>query len=289
MKYAYYPGCSAESTARDLHESSLAVARALGLELDEIKGWSCCGATAAHQTDRMLAASLPAANLLLVRDMGLDMVVNCAACYNRTKTANYEISSSPTIRQQVSEALGRDYDGSVKVRHFVEVLLEDVGIARLRKSFKRSLNALKVACYYGCYLVRPHEVTQFDNPENPVFLDRLVTAMGGESVDWPSKVECCGGGLNLTRTDVVIKLSSPIIEMALASGADCIAVACPMCQTSLDLRQEEIERQSGRHFGIPILYITQLLGICLGIQEKELGLGRLMVTPSKVLAAVKSI
>ena len=289
MRYAYYPGCSAESTARDLHESSLAVARALGLELDEIKGWSCCGATAAHQTDRMLAASLPAANLLLARDMGLDMVVNCAACYNRTKTANYEISSSPAIRQQVSEALGRDYDGSVKVRHFVEVLLEDVGIARLRKSFKRSLNALKVACYYGCYLVRPHEVTQFDNPENPVSLDRLVTAMGGESVDWPSKVECCGGGLNLTRTDVVIKLSSPIIEMALASGADCIAVACPMCQTSLDLRQEEIEKQSGRHFGIPILYITQLLGLCLGIQEKELGLGRLMVTPSKVLAAISNL
>jgi heterodisulfide reductase subunit B2 len=289
MRYAYFPGCSAESTARDLHESSLAVARTLGLELNEIKGWSCCGATAAHQTDRMLAASLPAANLLLARDMGLDMVVNCAACYNRSKTANYEISSSPAMRKQVSEALGRDYDGSVQVRHFVEVLLEDVGVPRLGKSFKRSLNALKVACYYGCYLVRPHEVTQFDNPENPVFLDRLVTAMGGERVDWPCKVECCGGGLNLTRTDVVIKLSGPIIEMALASGADCIAVACPMCQTSLDLRQAEIEKQSGKRFGMPILYVTQLLGLCLGIPEKELGLGRLMVTPSKVLAAIESI
>jgi heterodisulfide reductase subunit B len=289
MKYAYYPGCSAHSTARDMHESSLAVARAFGLELNEIKGWSCCGATAAHQTDRVLAASLAAANLLLARDMGQDMVVNCAACYNRTKTANYEVLSSPAMRKQVSEALGRDYDGSVKVRHFVEVLLEDVGVPRLGKSFKRSLNALKVACYYGCYLVRPHEVTQFDNPENPVFLDRLVTAMGGESVDWPCKVECCGGGLNLTRTDVVIKLSGPIIEMALASGADCIAVACPMCQTSLDLRQAEIEKQSGKRFGMPILYVTQLLGLCLGIPEKELGLGRLMVTPSKVLAAIESI
>ena len=127
MKYAYYPGCSAHSTARDMHESSLAVADALGLELKEIEGWSCCGATAAHQTDRVLADSLAAANLLLAKKMGLDMVVNCAACYNRTKTANHDVLSSAAMRARVSDALGQDYDGSVAVRHFVEVLLEDVG------------------------------------------------------------------------------------------------------------------------------------------------------------------
>src|SRR4030042_5752551 len=200
MKYAYFPGCSAESTARDMHQSTLAVAGALGIEMVEPKGWTCCGATAGHQTDRILAASFPAANLGKVQDMGLECIVNCAACYNRMKVANHEISTDSGIRKSVCDALGRDYDGSVKVRHFVEVLLEDVGVPRLRKSFKRSLNALKVACYYGCYLVRPHEVTQFDNPENPVFLDRLVTAMGGESVDWPSKVECWCGGVHLPRT-----------------------------------------------------------------------------------------
>jgi heterodisulfide reductase subunit B len=286
MKYAYYPGCSAHSTARDMHESSTAVARALGIELEEIKGWSCCGATAAHQTDRVLASSLAAANLLLTKEMGLDMVVNCAACYNRMKVANHEVSSLPAMREQVRDAIGQEYDGSVAVRHFIEVLLEDVGINKLRKSLTQSLNGLKVACYYGCFLVRPHEVTRFDNPENPEFLDRLITAMGGESLDWPHKVECCGGGLNLTRTDLVVKLSGSIIDMAQAYGADCIAVACPMCQASLDLRQKDIEKECGKKYHLPVLYITQLLGLCLGIAEKELGLNRLMVEPSAILKTV---
>jgi heterodisulfide reductase subunit B len=287
MKYAYYPGCSAHSTARDMHESAIAVARLLGIEMIEIKGWTCCGASAAHQTDRVMAAALPAANLLLSKEMGLDTVVNCAACYNRMKTSNYEVSSSPAMRSKVAEAIGKEYDGSVAVRHFVEVLLQNIGVDKLRKSFKRSLNGLKVACYYGCFLVRPHEVTGFDDPENPTSLDRLVTAMGGESLDWPHKVECCGGGLNLTRTDVVVKLSGSIIEMARMSGADCIAVACPMCQASLDLRQKDIERETGKKLDMPIVYITQLLGLCLGAPVKELGLNRLMVDPDAILQSIR--
>ena len=194
MKYAYYPGCSAYSTARDMHSSSLAVSRKLGIELIEPEGWTCCGASAAHQTDRVLATALPAANLLLVKKMGMDMVVNCAACYNRMKTANHEVQSSPQMRELVKGAVGQDYDGSVQVRHFVEVVSQDIGVGKLRKAVVNSLNSLKVACYYGCFLVRPHEVMQFDDPENPTSLDKLVTAMGGESLDWPYKVECCGGG-----------------------------------------------------------------------------------------------
>ena len=288
MRYAYYPGCSAHSTAHDMHESSLSVASALGIDMLEPNGWSCCGATAAHQTDRLLAAALPAANLLLAQDMGLDMVVNCAACYNRMKTANHEVSASPEIRQQVSEATGRDYDGSVAVRHFIEVLLEDVGTERLRRSLRKSLNGLKVVCYYGCFLVRPPDITRFDDPENPTSLDRLVTAMGGESLDWPHKVECCGGGLNLTRTDVVARLSGSIVEMARSAGADCVAVACPMCQASLDLRRKDIEKATGRRYDLPVLYITQLLGLCFGIPPKELGLNRLMVSPTNVIETIEA-
>jgi len=286
MKYAYYPGCSAHSTARDMHESSIAVAKALGIELAEIKGWTCCGASAAHQTDRALAASLAAANLVLAKAMGLDMVVNCAACYNRSKSANYEVSHSATVRESVAQALGQPYDGSVTVRHFVEVLLKDIGVQKLRKSFKQSLNGLKVACYYGCYLVRPHEVTQFDDPENPTIMESLVEAMGGESLEWPGKVDCCGGGFNLTRTEITVQRSAAIIEMARSAGADCITVACPMCQTSLDLRQKDIKKATGRSYNIPIVYITQLLGLCLGITAKELGFDRLMVPPTAVIKAV---
>jgi heterodisulfide reductase subunit B len=264
----------------------MAVARSLDIELVELKGWSCCGATAAHQTDRALAASLPSANLVLAKTSGLDMVVNCAACYNRLKSANHEIITMPAMRQQVNDAIGREYDGSVKVRHLVEVLLEDIGVVKLRKHFKQSLNGLKVACYYGCLLVRPPEVMNFDDPENPTSLDRLVNAMGGESLEWPYKVECCGGGLSLTRTDVLVKLSALIIEAAQACGADCIAVACPMCQSSLDLRQKDIEKEAGKRFNLPVVYISQLLGLCLGIPHKELGLNRLMVNPSVILKTI---
>lgn len=283
MKYAYYPGCASDSTAREQHASCVAVARSLGIDLAEIEGWICCGTTPAHQTDRLLAAALPAANLIRAQKMGLDIVVTCAACYSMLKMANHEVLRHPKVRKHVSEVLGQDYDGSVRVRHFVEVLLEDVKIDRIRKALKHSLNGLKVACYYGCLLVRPPEVMQFDDPENPTSLDCLITAMGGESLEWPHKVECCGGGLSLTRTDVVVKLSDAVLTMARAAGADCVAVACPMCQINLDLRQADIEKELGKRHDLPIIYITQLLGLCLGISADELGLEKLMVSPDKVV------
>ncbi len=288
MKYAYYPGCSAESTARDMHQSTLAVAEALGIEMLEPKGWTCCGATAGHQTDRVLAASLPAANLVKIKDMGLDCVVNCAACFSRMKAANHEVSTTPEIRSKVADAIGRDYDGSVKIRHFMEILLDDIGLEKIRSAVKHPLKGLKVACYYGCLLVRPPKVVNFDDPENPKSLDKLVKATGAEAIDWPCKVECCGGGLSLSRTDVVVNLSDSIIGMAKSSGADCITVSCPMCQVNLDLRQQDIKKQNGNNYQMPIVYITQLLGIALGISSKQLGFNKLMVPATSVLEKVES-
>jgi heterodisulfide reductase subunit B len=286
MKYAYFPGCSAESTARDMHQSTLAVAEKLGLQLVEPEGWTCCGATAGHQTDRALAVALPAATLVKVRDMGLDLVVNCAACYNRMKVANHEIAGNQRVRAQVAEALDRDYDGSVKVRHFLEVLLDDVGADAIHGALRSSLAGMKVASYYGCLLVRPSEVTGFDDPENPSSLDRLVTAMGGTALEWPHKVECCGGGLSMSRTDVVVNLTDSIVGMAKLAGADCIAVSCPMCQVNLDLRQLDIAKSKGNRYDLPVLYITQLLGLCLGVAPQRLGLNKLMISPAKVVQAV---
>lgn len=286
MRYGYFPGCSAESTARDMHESTLAVSKALGIELVEPRAWTCCGATAGHQTDRFLSVALPAASLAKVQEDGLDMVVSCAACYNRMEVANHEIRISAEMRKDVGEALGRDYDGSVNVRHFLEVLLEDVGVEKIKESVKHSLNGLKVACYYGCLLVRPHEITNFDDPENPTCMDKLVTALGGESLDWPHKVECCGGGLSMSRTDVVVSLTDSILEMAKASGAQCITVGCPMCQINLDMRQLDIRKRMGKSYDMPVVYITQLLGLCLGISPEELGFGKLMIPAQTVVNAV---
>lgn len=284
MRYAYFPGCSAESTARDQYASTMAVARGLGIELVEPEGWTCCGSTMAHQSDRGLAVSLAAANLIKVADLGLDMVVSCASCYGRMKVANHEIAAKPGMRAAVAEALGRDYDGSVRVRHFVEVVLEDLGLAALKKAVKHGLAGLKVASYYGCLLVRPHDVTGFDDPENPVYMDRLIDAMGGESLDWPHKVECCGASLTLTRPDMVESFADAILGMAKDSGADCVAVACPMCQMNLDMRQGDIARATGRNYGMPVMYITQLMGIALGLPEKDLALNKLIQSPGKIMA-----
>jgi heterodisulfide reductase subunit B2 len=286
MKYAYFPGCSAESTARDMHQSTLAVAQSLGIELVEPKGWTCCGATAGHQTDRVLSVALPAATLIKVKDAGLDLVVNCAACYNRMKVANHEIATNKQVRAKVAEATGREYDGSVKIRHLLEVLLEDVGIETIAAALRGSLAGMKVASYYGCLLVRPKDVTGFDDPENPTSLDRLVAAMGGTALDWPHKVECCGGGLSMSRTDVVVNLTNNIVGMAKAAGAECIAVSCPMCQINLDMRQLDIAKVTGNHHDMPVLYITQLLGLCLGIPAQKLGLNKLMISPARVVEAV---
>ena len=286
MKYAYFPGCSAESTSRDMHESTLAVCEGLGVELVEPKGWTCCGATAGHQTDRVLAASLSAASLLKAQDMNMDLVANCAACFNRMKTANHEVTKSDEMRKKVADAVGRDYDGSVNVRHFIDILMQDVGLDKIKKSLRRTLNGMKVACYYGCLLVRPFEVTQFDDPENPTCLEKLVETMGGEGLEWPHKLECCGGGLSLSRTDVVVDLTDKVLAMAKASGADCVAVSCPLCQVNLDLRQQDIENKLGNRYDLPIIYITQLLGLCLGYSEKQLGLEKLMVPPDKVVKTI---
>ncbi len=287
MKYAYYPGCSAHSTARDMHESCLAVSKALGIELKEIEGWTCCGASSAHQTDRELAASLASANLVKASRMGMDMVVNCAACYNRSKVANYEVVNSEDMRRAVADSLGEPYDGSVPVRHFVEILLKDVGTAALRKKVVRALTGLKAAPYYGCYLVRPPEATDFDDPENPTILERLIEVTGAENVEWSGKVDCCGGMQNLTRTEITVRRSAAVIDMARAAGAECIVVACPMCQISLDARQADMERLLGRKYNMPVIYLTQLLGLALGLSPRELGFDRLMVDPAVVLKAVK--
>lgn len=288
MNYAYFPGCSAESTARDLYLSTVAVARALGIAFTEPEAWSCCGTTMAHQADHDLSLSLAAANLLKVKDMGLDMAVSCASCYSRMKIANHEIAANPKKRAIVSAALGRDYDGSVKVRHFVEIVVEDIGLDAFKKALTHSLGGLKVAPYYGCLMVRPPEVAGQDDPENPVYLDRLIDAMGGVGLDWPHKVECCGGSLTLTRPDLVVRLSESILAMARDSGAECLAVACPMCQINLDMRQEDIFKATGRRYGMPIIYISQLMGACLGLSEDALGLGKLIVSPKAAMNHLRS-
>jgi heterodisulfide reductase subunit B len=282
MSYFFYPGCSLESTARDFRLSTEAVARALRIDLPELPDWTCCGSTAAHQSDPLLSLALPAKNLLAAS--GRTVAVCCAACYSRLKTANHRIANAPEARAQVASVLGADYDGSTPVKHVLEIMRDDVGLGEIARCARAPLSGLRVAAYYGCLLVRPPEITGFDDPENPTLLDNVLAAAGAELVDWSHKTECCGASCSITKVEIVERLAREILTMARDSGADCIATACPLCQLNLDMRQRNIEARSGDRLGLPVLYFTQLLGLALGLKPRELGLGSLMVDPMPVLA-----
>lgn len=282
MSYVFFPGCSFDSTAGDYRLSTEAVVRHLGLEIPELPGWTCCGSTPAHQEDELLSLALPARNLQSAA--GSTVAVCCAACFNRLKTANHKLANNSKVRSAVAGVLGSDYDGSTPVQHLLDILVHDVGCKRIAERASHPLRGLRVAAYYGCLLVRPPAITQFDDPDSPRMLDDLLAAVGAEPIDWPHKTECCGAGYSVTDADIVLDLSREILAMARDAGADCIATACGMCQLNLDLRQGDIEKKFGDKLGLPVFYFTQLLGFAFGLDPSELGLRRLVVSPARLLS-----
>jgi heterodisulfide reductase subunit B len=283
VRYAYFPGCSLESTAWDFDRSTRAVCRALDVQLEEIPDWVCCGSTPAHSTSASLATALPVVNLQKAQGMDAQVMTACASCYARLRTANHEVKSDPEERSRVERITGEPYDGSVPVRHVLDVLTNDVGVEAIRCRVKRPLAGVRVACYYGCLLTRPPDVVAFDDPEHPTSMDDLMAAVGAEPVAWPLKTECCGAALSMTNAAVVGRLSHKLIAMARQAGAQCLAVACPLCQVNLDLRQADARKAHGDLPETPALYVTQLLGLALGLSPKELGLQALSVSADPLL------
>ncbi len=285
MKYAYYPGCSLHATAKEYDMSTQAVAEALDIELMEIPGWVCCGASSAHMTSELLSMVLPVKDLAAARDMNLDTLVCCAACYSRLRAANALMTSDSRQCAQVREVVGTDYGGESEVRHFVDVLVNEYGLEALQGRVRRALSNLTAVAYYGCLLTRPPDITAFDDTENPTSIDQLVRAVGASAVDWPYKTECCGQSLSLTRTDVVLKLCHDILQAASEAHADCIVVACPLCHSNLDMRQAAVNKSYGTNFAIPILYFTQIVGLAMGMGPKELGLDKHFTDTANLLKA----
>jgi heterodisulfide reductase subunit B len=284
IKYAYYPGCSLHATAVDYNESTLAVANALGIELVEVPNWSCCGSTPAHCTDELLATALPAKNLIAAKTVADEVLVCCSACFSRFKFTQKHIEEKDNLRTKLAEIMPVEEVQSIKVRHLVDILAQDVGLEKIAET-KQCDISLKVACYYGCLITRPPKVTELDDPEDPHFMDDLLTAAGMETVDWPYKTECCGATFSLTRTEIVLRLVADILQMAKETEADCISVACPLCHANLDMRQSDIEKKLGVKYEIPIFYFTQLLGMAFGLERSKLGIGRSLVSCKELLRA----
>jgi heterodisulfide reductase subunit B len=273
---AYYPGCSLESTSVEFNHSAKAVCEALELELIEPKGWMCCGSSAAHRSDPEAALLLPMENLALIEQSGFNEVtMPCAACFNRHKAAQYEIRHDPQRRRAIDKKLGYGYQDRVKVNTLVETIRKHVGAQKVAEKVRKPLKGLRVVSYYGCLLTRPPDVTEAENPENPTDMDELMAALGAEVIDWSYKTTCCGAAHSLTRPDVVVKLSGDIVQHARESGADVIAVACPLCHLNLDARQFQMNVEAS----MPILFFTQLMALALDLPEKEAMLNKNMVDP----------
>ena len=259
MELAYYPGCSLHSTGQEFDLSVQAVFSSLGIGLTELEDWSCCGASSAHAVDPAMAVLLPARNLMLADRAGMDVLMPCAACYNRHVVAGSHLREDPVLLARAEALYGCSAEWRSRPRALLDVICQDLPRDELMARVVRPLNGVPLVSYYGCLLLRPEAILQSEDPENPVLMDELLSDLGAHARRWSYAGECCGGGLSLTRPTSVKRLVSRLVEAAREAGAEAIVTSCPLCQVNLEMRQG-----AGR---MPVLYITELLGIALGVSS----------------------
>lgn len=284
MKYSYYPGCSLHTTAKEFDISTKLVMQELGIELNELEDWSCCGGSVAAGVSHDVGMALAARNVALAQKQNLDLLASCSGCYNKSAKAAKALEND-TERDRINatlSAMGISVsDSNIRIRNVVDVLANDIDIS---SRIKRPLTGLKVACYYGCLLTRPADITGWDSPIFPMSMDRLAQRCGAEVVDFRSKTKCCGGPILVPKQDVVFELTKRLLDEAKSLDADCIVLACPLCATNLELRQPDIEAKYNVSFNLPILYITELIGLALGMKPGKLGIHKHLVSAKPVLS-----
>jgi heterodisulfide reductase subunit B2 len=264
MKVSYYPGCSLEGTALEYNQSLEKISQKLDIELAELKDWTCCGASSAHVKNDKLAVGLAGRNLIIADKAGLDLMVPCAACFQRLKSAEKHLKAGETI-----EGLNYQYQGKFNIKHSADMIWEQVGEKKIAAPAKKSLAGLHPVCYYGCLTTRPPKVTDAVNPEDPQAMDNILNVLGADVKNWSYKTDCCGGNLMLTHTDLAKKLVKKLLDMAEEAGADCIVVGCPMCHSNLDTREPTILKENGQKYQLPIYYFSELMGVAYGEADVE--------------------
>jgi len=273
MELGYYPGCALSGTSAEYGKSVENLYKALGVNLIEIPDWNCCGASSAHMMNAKLPVALNARNLALASERNLkEIVTPCPLCSEGMLGALKDMAADPEKRKEIEDIIERKVDPDIKILNMVQSLerVRDLWEPRLKKDVPK----LKIACYYGCLLVRPPETVNYDEPEKPTKIDEMVREFGFETVDWSFKTECCGGGFTVSNAKDVGMLCGRIYENAIYHGAEAIVCVCPMCLANLEMRVSEASKSSGMKFNIPIVYITDLLGIAIGMEPTELGLDK---------------
>ncbi len=279
MRYLFYPGCSQEGTALEYRDSTLAVLQALGADVQELEGWTCCGASVASVMSNLLGLVLPARNLALAEKQanGRDLFTVCSACYTNFRRTSATLAADRQLHQKVNQALEVEdltYRGTITARHILDILANDFGPEAIRAHVKKPLEGLTVAPYYGCQTVRPY--SPFDDGQRPTSMIPLLEALGVKVHRHPREASCCGTSLLMTKPEVGLTMVGSVLEAC--EGADCIVTVCPMCHMNLDAYQDKVSRLLGRKVRIPVLYLTQLIGLAFGLPEEKLGLRR-HITP----------
>lgn len=287
MKLGYYPGCSLEGTAKEFNRSLKEILSIMQVDLNELNDWSCCGASSAHVTSHLLSVALPARNLVLAQKQGYEEVLApCAACYSRLVTSQKELKLDEKVRTRVEDLIEEKAVHNLKIYNLIQIF-KQIGLDKIKENVRINISGIKAACYYGCLMVRPFDIANPDDMENPLEMEEIIHAAGGKSVQWNYKVECCGAGHSIPHTDIVEKLSKNILDDATRHFADVIVVACPMCHSNLDMRQKNIIDHFPNHKVIPILYLSQLIGLAFGIEPKKLGLNLHYINTEPLLQKLK--
>jgi heterodisulfide reductase subunit B len=287
--YGYYPGCSAESLGLSYHLSAIECMRALGAELKELEDWNCCGTSTYFHVDELLAHVLVARNLAIAEKAGLDFVATCSGCYKNAFFTNKLLHKDAELAEHINFALAADdleLEGKVKVRHLLEVLLEDFGVDEIARHVTRPLEGLHVAPYYGCQLVRPKH--DDGNVEWPMGLEELMRVTGATPIDYGAKMRCCGSSLMISNRDAALDMVHFLVQDAAQRGADVIATICPLCQINVEVYQKQANREYGTDYSVPVLYFTQLLGLSLGIAPGRLGIGKEVISADHALFGPRS-
>jgi len=274
MKIGYYPGCALHGSSSDYEESLRACCATLDVQLREIDEWICCGATAAHSLNQKLSTALPARNLALAERGGFaQMLAPCPMCSMQLIKAQKALAADSALRGEISRIVELEIQGKTRVLNLIQIF-EAIGLDKLKAAVKNPLRSLNAACYYGCLLTRPPEVVEFDDCEQPHSIESILEALGAKTVDWSYRTECCGGGMTLANEATVLDLSHKILSNAAAQGANCLVVACPMCHVNLDMKQPAIMRKYGDRKGMAIYYLTDVVGLALGLPASALGINR---------------
>ncbi len=285
MRISYFPGCTLNTTGKGFDNAVRASLAAVGVDLVELPTWNCCGATFPLIVDNMLELAAPAHVLVAARDAGLNGMVTtaCTTCYNVLKRTNHFIRQHPEERERIEAFIEAEYAGEVEVKDILHLLRDDVGFAAVREKVQKPLTDLKVACYYGCMVLRPPAEVAYDNPENPRSLDDLMVALGATPVDFPHKNECCGAYLAVKDAGVTRQMVYTILKSAQAAGAEAMVTNCPLCQFNLDKQQAEMQKLYAGYRSIPVFYFSQLMGLALGLDIGDYGWERHYINPRSVL------